>query len=666
MSGDSSLKRAVTERILNEILADDGTGEWKVLILDDFTTRVLSSAVKMGDILDRNVSIVEDLYKDRQPFPGLSAVYFVQPTQRNVERILEDFSGPKGLYQAVHIFFSSQVRPKLVDRIKESPGCLLRCIKGLKEGNLEIITIDSRTVVTEHQDCLSRLMGPGADHRTRASDISSVVARLATLFGTLKDFPVIRYAAPPRPPAPSTSGATAPPPPEAPLKGADGRSTLTRRVGVALLERLVGMQKSGVLPSRETCDLIILDRSYDPLAPFIHEWTYESMVHDLLADKLEGNIYKYSTDAKETKESFLDERDPQWLELRHMFIAEVYAAIATRFKEFQSKNKAAKAAGTKGSTGEMGLGSMRALIAALPQYHDILSRMSLHIQVSSELKGVTNDRLLTEVGEIEQDLIFGEKTSKDLVTFLTDHHDKLNPEDTLRLLMCYLITHPERLDQAKRDQWVKLGGLTQRDMEAIRNLAYLGVQIMKPASAEKAEGGGFFGSKKDKKDKEKSALRKPREEEEGYALFRFEPLLRGILSDLHANKLPLAEFPYIRPPAAGGGGPATEDVSTAQATSARSGKSSLNWAKRGQGEGGGGGGGPGVGGGGGPGGGGAGGGRRLIVFMVGGALHSEMRLVHQLSLHLGRDILLASSSIETPKSIIDQLRVLGIPDPQDD
>ena len=70
-----------------------------------------------------------------------------------------------------------------------------------------------------------------------------------------------------------------------------------------------------------------------------------------------------------------------------MFIAEVYAAIATRFKEFQSKNKAAKAAGAGGvKDKEMGLGSMRALITALPQYHEILQRMTLHIQVGAGQK----------------------------------------------------------------------------------------------------------------------------------------------------------------------------------------------------------------------------------------------------------------------------------------
>ena len=72
--------------------------------------RVLSSAAKMSEILDCNVSVVEDLHKIREPLP-LVGVYFVQPTSRNVERILADFpEGEKALYQSVHIFFSSQVR----------------------------------------------------------------------------------------------------------------------------------------------------------------------------------------------------------------------------------------------------------------------------------------------------------------------------------------------------------------------------------------------------------------------------------------------------------------------------------------------------------------------------------------------------------------------------
>ena len=43
-------------------------------------------------------------------------------------------------------------------------------------------------------------------------------------------------------------------------------------------------------------------------------------------------------------------------------------------------------------------------------------------------------------------------------------------------------------------------------------------------------------------------------------------------------------------------------------------------------------------------------------------LRSEMRLVHQLSSQLGRDIILASSSIETPEAFVDQLKRIGTPE----
>ena len=33
-------------------------------------------------------------------------------------------------------------------------------------------------------------------------------------------------------------------------------------------------------------------RSYDALAPIIHEFTYEAMVYDLLGGSMEDNVYK--------------------------------------------------------------------------------------------------------------------------------------------------------------------------------------------------------------------------------------------------------------------------------------------------------------------------------------------------------------------------------------
>jgi syntaxin-binding protein 1 len=37
--------------------------------------------------------------------------------------------------------------------------------------------------------------------------------------------------------------------------------------------------------------VVIMDRGFDPVAPVIHDWTYEPLVYDLLAPA--GSVFKY-------------------------------------------------------------------------------------------------------------------------------------------------------------------------------------------------------------------------------------------------------------------------------------------------------------------------------------------------------------------------------------
>ena len=53
----------------------------------------------------------------------------------------------------------------------------------------------------------------------------------------------------------------------------------------------------------------------------------------------------------------------------------------------------------------------------------------------------------------------------------------------LRLLICCLATHPDKMDDAKAAQWQRMLDLSQEDMTSIFNLENLGVQIRKKASS---------------------------------------------------------------------------------------------------------------------------------------------------------------------------------------
>lgn len=84
-------------------------------------------------------------------------------------------------------------------------------------------------------------------------------------------------------------------------------------------------------------------RGFDPVAPVIHEWTYEAMVYDLL--DLKGAVYTYEIETEggksESKAHILDERDSIWTELRHQHFAAASLRISSMLDDFRKKNKAA-------------------------------------------------------------------------------------------------------------------------------------------------------------------------------------------------------------------------------------------------------------------------------------------------------------------------------------
>jgi hypothetical protein len=61
---------------------------------------------------------------------------------------------------------------------------------------------------------------------------------------------------------------------------------------------------------------------------------------------------------------------------------------------------------------------MRNLVMALPGFQEAAARLGVHTFISGRLKDDSLKRHLTDVGQMEQELIYGERNSSDLIAFM--------------------------------------------------------------------------------------------------------------------------------------------------------------------------------------------------------------------------------------------------------
>jgi syntaxin-binding protein 1 len=350
--------------------------------------------------------VVEDLYKRRQPLPSLDAIYFIQPTKENIVMFLSDMSGRSPLYKKAYVFFSSPVHKELVAQIKKDSSVLPR-IGALSEMNLEYFAIDSQGFTTDHERALEELFSENAEgsHKYNAC-LNTMATRISTVFASMREFPRVHYRV-------------------AKTIDASTMTTLRDLVPTKLAAGVwncLAKYKTTIpeFPQTETCELLIVDRSIDQIAPIIHEWTYDAMCHDLLC--MDGNKYVHEVPSKngsatEKKEVLLEDHDPVWLELRHAHIADASERLHDKMTHFVSKNKAAQLHQARNG-GELSTRDLQKMVQALPQYSDQIDKLSLHVEIAGKLNNIIREQCLRDVGQLEQDLVFGDAGTKELINFL--------------------------------------------------------------------------------------------------------------------------------------------------------------------------------------------------------------------------------------------------------
>uniref|UniRef100_A0AAX7VKZ6 Syntaxin binding protein 3 n=1 Tax=Astatotilapia calliptera TaxID=8154 RepID=A0AAX7VKZ6_ASTCA len=263
----------------------------KILILDPFTTKLLSSCCKMSDLMSEKITIVEDLFKSREPVLEMKSIYFMTPTAKCVDAFIKDFK-PKPKYKAAYVYFTDYCPDDLFNKMRQACG---KHIRVCKEINISFMPQEAQVFTCDNPGAFRSIYSPKSQDKTKT--LETLAGQLVTLCATLDEYPGIRYK----------------------KDGNMENAKLLAELVDRKLDTHYQLDDSGKKKVR--AQLLIVDRGFDPVTPILHELTYQAMAYDLI--DIENDTYKYKARDGLEKQALLNEDDMLWVKLRHQHIAEV-------------------------------------------------------------------------------------------------------------------------------------------------------------------------------------------------------------------------------------------------------------------------------------------------------------------------------------------------------
>lgn len=224
--------------------------------------------MNVGALRQRGITLHLLLTSDREPISDAPAIYFVRPTEANIDRISEDCA--RRLYRSFSIHFSTRVERALLERLAHnlaSSGSV-NLISNIFDEYLEVISLEPYLFTLNIRDSFVAYNDPDMNESAIRSHIASLTAGLLSAVRVLGVLPYIRAS----PSGPSQMLANE-------FCSALRESISPRAPTHSVFSECLVGDKSRPL-------LIIFDRNCDMIPPLLHTSTYQALIDDVLECKL--------------------------------------------------------------------------------------------------------------------------------------------------------------------------------------------------------------------------------------------------------------------------------------------------------------------------------------------------------------------------------------------
>jgi hypothetical protein len=397
-------QRAAVLRMLNigggEQQSWGGSQTWKVLIFDNFCKEVVAPLLKIGGLRNHGVTLHLNIENDRQPVTDVPAVYFLEPTEQNIQRILKDLE--QGLYESCYINFASSVtRPLLEDLAKGSlQSHAAQKVHGVFDRYVSFVSLSPSLFSLNLPNAYTCLNSPSSSDQFIEQYLERIVDGLLSVLVTMRTMPIIRC--PPGSESPMaemvarrleerirellTSGG----PQAAELFSAERGSTMDMGAGAANQRPL----------------LCILARDIDLITMLHHTWTYQAMTHDIFSmrlNKLTVPVEGGNDNAAPPKmKSYdVDESDQFWTQHAFGAFPDVANAVHEAIEDYKKKSATMSSNQGEDDPTQALAPGLAAAINALPEMTEKKRSIDMHTNIATALLAEIKARELDRYYEME-------------------------------------------------------------------------------------------------------------------------------------------------------------------------------------------------------------------------------------------------------------------------
>jgi hypothetical protein len=244
--------------------------------------------MNVGALRQKGVTLHLLINNEREQISDAPAVYFVRPTEENIDRISEDCA--KRLYRSFYIHFSSRTERPLLERLARNlvNTNSVSLVSRIVDEYVDVIALEPSLFTLNIKNSFVAYNDPNLDEISIRSYIGTMCTGLLSAFRILGVLPIIRAS----PTGPSQMLAQE-------LCGALRENISPRGPAQAVFGECLVSDKPRPM-------LVIIDRTSDMVPLLLHTSTYHALVDDLLECKLNRVSVEITSKDAATKKKVYD------------------------------------------------------------------------------------------------------------------------------------------------------------------------------------------------------------------------------------------------------------------------------------------------------------------------------------------------------------------------